>query len=68
MYFGRVKRTSKQSLETRWKLHVEVVTAAPAPNSQGTAAPINQLAKMQHRVSPQNVVRIGLNSLWTTAK
>ena len=46
----------------------EVLTAAPAPNSDGTAAPINQLAKMPHYVSPdfKNVVRISLNSLWTT--
>ena len=46
----------------------EVLTAAPAPNADGTAAPINQLAKMPHYVSPYftNVVRISLNSLWTT--
>ncbi|MGH6689556.1 MAG: DUF1254 domain-containing protein [Gammaproteobacteria bacterium] len=46
----------------------EVLTAAPAPDSEGTAAPINQLAKMPHYVSPdfKNVVRISLNSLWTT--
>jgi len=46
----------------------EVLTAAPVPNSDGTAAPINQLAKMPHYVSPdvKNVVRISLNSLWTT--
>lgn len=46
----------------------EVMTAAPVPNSEGTAAPINQLAKMPHYVSPYftNVVRISLNSLWTT--
>ena len=46
----------------------EVLTAAPAPNSEGTAAPINQLAKMPHYASPYftNVVRISLNSLWTT--
>src|SRR5512147_2083110 len=46
----------------------EVMTAAPAPNAEGTAAPINQLAKMPHYVSPdfKNVVRISLNSLWTT--
>jgi hypothetical protein len=46
----------------------EVLTAALAPNSEGTAAPINQLAKMPHYVSPYftNVVRISLNSLWTT--
>jgi hypothetical protein len=46
----------------------QVLTAAPAPNSEGTAAPINQLAKMPHYVSPYftNVVRISLNSLWTT--
>jgi hypothetical protein len=30
----------------------EVLTAAPAPNAEGTAAPINQLAKMPHYVSP----------------
>ena len=30
----------------------QVLTAAPAPNSEGTAAPINQLAKMPHYVSP----------------
>jgi hypothetical protein len=46
----------------------QVLTAAPAPNSDGTAAPINQFAKMPHYVSPdfKNVVRISLNSLWTT--
>ncbi len=46
----------------------EVLTAAPAPNAEGTAAPINQLAKMPDYVSPdfKNVVRISLNSLWTT--
>jgi hypothetical protein len=46
----------------------QVLTAAPGPNSEGTAAPINQLAKMPHYVSPYftNVVRISLNSLWTT--
>jgi len=46
----------------------QVLTAAPAPNSEGTAAPINQLAKMPHYVSSyfKNVVRISLNSLWTT--
>lgn len=46
----------------------EVLTAAPAPNSEGTAAPINQLAKMPHYVDPnfRNVVRISMNSLWTT--
>jgi hypothetical protein len=46
----------------------QVMTAAPSPNSEGTAAPINQLAKMPHYVSPYftNVVRISLNSLWTT--
>ena len=46
----------------------EVLTAAPAPNAEGTAAPINQLAKMPHYVDPhfKNVVRISLNSLWTT--
>ena len=46
----------------------DVLTAAPAPNDEGTAAPINQLAKMPHYVSPdfKNVVRISLNSLWTT--
>lgn len=47
----------------------EVLTAAPAPNNTGTAAPINQFAKMPTYVSPdfKNVVRISLNSLWTTA-
>jgi hypothetical protein len=47
----------------------DVLTAAPAPNEDGTAAPINQFAKMPHYVSPEfkNVVRISLNSLWTTA-
>jgi len=46
----------------------DVLTAAPAPNADGTAAPMNQLAKMPHYVSPdfKNVVRISLNSLWTT--
>ncbi len=46
----------------------DVLTAAPAPNPEGTAAPINQLAKMPQYVSPdfKNVVRISLNSLWTT--
>ena len=46
----------------------DVLTAAPAPNAEGTAAPINQFAKMPHYVDPdfKNVVRISLNSLWTT--
>ena len=46
----------------------DVLTAAPAPNSEGTAAPMGQLAKMPHYVSPdlKKVVRISLNSLWTT--
>ncbi len=46
----------------------DVLTAAPAPSPEGTAAPMNQLAKMPHYVSPdfKNVVRISLNSLWTT--
>jgi hypothetical protein len=46
----------------------EALTAAPAPNAEGTAAPINQLAKMPHYVDAtfKNVVRISLNSLWTT--
>ncbi len=46
----------------------DVLTAAPAPKADGTAAPINQLAKMPTYVSPdfKNVVRISLNSLWTT--
>src|SRR5260370_35584618 len=46
----------------------DVLTAATAPNADGTAAPINQLAKMPTYVSPdfKNVVRISLNSLWTT--
>jgi hypothetical protein len=46
----------------------QVLTAAPAPNAEGTAAPINQLAKMPHYVTPavKQVVRISLNSLWTT--
>jgi hypothetical protein len=44
------------------------INAAPAPNAEGTAAPIDQLAKMPHYVSPdlKVVVRISLNSLWTT--
>jgi len=44
------------------------LAATPAPNADGTAAPINQLAKMPYYVSPYftNVVRINLNSLWTT--
>jgi hypothetical protein len=46
----------------------DVLTAAPAPHAEGTAAPINQFARMPHYVSPYftNVVRISLNSLWTT--
>jgi hypothetical protein len=46
----------------------EVLTAVPAPNSEGTFAPINQLGKMPHYVDPnyKDVVRISLNSLWTT--
>jgi hypothetical protein len=45
-----------------------VLTAVPRPNLDGTAAPINQFARMPHYVSPdfKNVVRISLNSLWTT--
>jgi hypothetical protein len=46
----------------------EVMTAVPAPNATGTAAPINQFAKMPEYVSPyfKTVVRVSLNSLWTT--
>jgi hypothetical protein len=46
----------------------DVLTAAPAPNHDGTAAPMGQFARMPHYVSPyfKNVVRISLNSLWTT--
>lgn len=46
----------------------EVLTAAPSPNSEGTAAPVNQLAKMPHFVAPYftNLVRLSMNSLWTT--
>jgi hypothetical protein len=46
----------------------EVMTAVPAPKPDGTAAPINQLGKMPHYVSPdfRTVVRVSLNSLWTT--
>ena len=46
----------------------QVLTAAPAPDSEGTVAPINQLARMPHYVSPnfKNVVRISVNGLWTT--
>jgi len=46
----------------------QVLTAAPAPNKEGTAAPIGQFARMPHYVSPyfKNVVRISYNSLWTT--
>ena len=44
-----------------------MLTAVPAPNADGAAAPINQLAKMPHYVSAYftKVVRISLNSLWT---
>jgi hypothetical protein len=47
----------------------DVLTAAPAPDRDGYAAPINQFAKMPGYVSPYftNVVRISLNSLWSTA-
>ena len=43
----------------------QVLTAAPAPNEEGTAAPMDQFAKMPHYVSPdlKVVVRISLNSL-----
>ena len=46
----------------------EVMTAVPAPKPDGTAAPINQLGRMPHYVSPdfKTVVRVSLNSLWTT--
>jgi hypothetical protein len=46
----------------------QVLTAAPAPNAAGTAAPMDQFAKMPHYVSPdvKQVVRISLNSLWCT--
>jgi hypothetical protein len=45
-----------------------MLTAVARPNFDGTAAPINQFARMPHYVSPdfKNVVRISLNSLWTT--
>jgi hypothetical protein len=47
----------------------EVLTAVPAPNDTGTAAPLNQFALMPTYVSPdfKNVVRISLNALWATA-
>ena len=47
----------------------EVLTAAPAPDPEGTAAPINQLAKMPHHVSPnfKNVARVSPDSLRTVA-
>lgn len=47
----------------------DVMTAVPAPDAEGTAAPINQFAKMPTYVSPdfKNVVRISLNGLWATA-
>src|SRR5215510_13387148 len=46
----------------------EVMTAVPAPKPDGTAVPINQLGKMPHYVTPdfKAVVRVSLNSLWTT--
>jgi hypothetical protein len=46
----------------------QVLTAAPAPNAEGTAAPMDQFAKMPHYVAPdvKQVVRISLNSLWCT--
>jgi hypothetical protein len=46
----------------------EVMTAVPAPKPDGTAAPINQHGKMPAYVSPdfKTVVRVSLNSLWTT--
>ena len=46
----------------------QVLTAAPAPNAEGTAAPMDQFAKMPHYVGPdvKQVVRISLNSLWCT--
>ena len=46
----------------------EVMTAVPAPKPDGTGAPINQLGRMPHYVSPdfKTVVRVSLNSLWTT--
>jgi uncharacterized protein (TIGR03000 family) len=47
----------------------DVMTAVPAPNAEGTAAPVNQFAKMPGYVSPdfKTVVRVSLNSLWSTA-
>src|SRR5271157_4436184 len=47
----------------------QILTAAPSPNAEGTAAPMDQFAKMPHYVSPnlKVVVRISLNSLWSTA-
>ena len=47
----------------------QVITAVPAPNVDGTAAPINQFARMPHYVDPnfKNVVRVSLNALWSTA-
>lgn len=46
----------------------QVMTAAPAPNAEGTMAPMGQFAKMPHYVSPdwKVVVRVSLNSLWCT--
>lgn len=47
----------------------KVMTATSAPNKLGSAAPINQLANAPRYANPssKNVVRISLNSLWTTA-
>ena len=47
----------------------DVITAAPHPTKMARRRPINQFAKMPRYVSPEfkNVVRISLNSLWTTA-
>ena len=47
----------------------DVMTDVAAPAPDGTAAPINQFAKMPTYVSPdfKNVVRISLSGLWLTA-
>jgi hypothetical protein len=44
----------------------QVLTAAPAPNAEGTAAPINQLAKMPHYVSP-NFTNVLGDRAWAQA-
>src|SRR5262245_31751668 len=66
---AQIEQRAIQLLRNDPQMRTAFLNRVPAPNAEGTAAPINQLAKMPHYVDPtfKNVVRISLNSLWTTS-